>query len=111
MPLRLLRILPASLIESGSLNFLGGAKSSEVNVPDLRSMCLFRLLDWTTRKVIGIHLRARHRGKIIKGTGDRGKSWDCWRVRPSLTQRALGSTSNTVSVGFGRSKVHRVDGK
>lgn len=39
-PLRLLRMLPASLIVSGSLNRLGGAKSSPVNVPDLRSKCL-----------------------------------------------------------------------
>ena len=37
IPLRLLRILPASLMESGSLNFLGGAKSSPVNVPDFLS--------------------------------------------------------------------------
>lgn len=41
MPLRLLLMLPASLIVSLSLKTLrGGAKSSDVNVPDLRSMCL-----------------------------------------------------------------------
>lgn len=41
IPLRLLRMLPASLMFSGSLNFFGGAKSNEVNVPDFLSKCLF----------------------------------------------------------------------
>lgn len=36
IPLLLLLMLPASLIESASLNFLGGAKSRPVNVDDLR---------------------------------------------------------------------------
>jgi len=39
IPLRLLRILPASLMLSGSLILFGGAKSSPVKVPDLRSRC------------------------------------------------------------------------
>jgi len=39
IPLLLLRILPASLMLSGSLILLGGAKSSPVKVPDLRSTC------------------------------------------------------------------------
>lgn len=37
MPLRLLRMLPASLMVSFSLNLRGGAKSRPVNVLDLRS--------------------------------------------------------------------------
>lgn len=37
MPLRFERMLPASLILSLSLNFLGGAKSRPVKVPDLRN--------------------------------------------------------------------------
>ena len=40
MPLRLLLMLPASLIVSESLNFLGGKKSRLVNVDDLRSKWL-----------------------------------------------------------------------
>lgn len=40
MPLLLLLMLPASLATSGSLNFLGGAKSRAVKVPDFRSKCL-----------------------------------------------------------------------
>ena len=41
MPLRLLRMLPASLLVSVVLMRGGGAKSRAVKVPDLRSMCLF----------------------------------------------------------------------
>lgn len=37
MPLRLLLMLPASLVVSESWNFLGGAKSRLVNVDDFRS--------------------------------------------------------------------------
>lgn len=41
IPLRLLRILPASLIVSASLNLRGGAKSRAVKVPDFLNKCLF----------------------------------------------------------------------
>jgi len=41
-PLRLLRMLPASLIVSFSLNFRGGAKSSPVKVPPWLRTCLLR---------------------------------------------------------------------
>jgi hypothetical protein len=40
MPLPILRTLPASLIESASLNRRGGAKSRAVKVPDFRNVCL-----------------------------------------------------------------------
>ena len=40
IPLWLLRILPASLMESGSLNLRGGAKSKDVKVPDFLRRCL-----------------------------------------------------------------------
>lgn len=50
MPLRLERMLPASLLLSlGSLNFLGGRKSSAVKVPDLRRSCLGWLVDIRVR--------------------------------------------------------------
>lgn len=39
-PLRFERMEPASDMESGSLNFLGGAKSRPVKLPDLRSAYL-----------------------------------------------------------------------
>lgn len=44
MPLLLLLMLPASLIVSGLLNFLGGKKSRPVNVDDFRSKCLLLLV-------------------------------------------------------------------
>lgn len=53
MPLRLLTTLPVSLIDSGSLNRRGGAKSRAVNVPDLRSKCL----DNVRYVVLNMHLR------------------------------------------------------
>lgn len=40
MPLRLLRIEPASEADASLVNRGGGAKSSAVNVPDLRKRCL-----------------------------------------------------------------------
>lgn len=51
IPLRLLTTLPESLIESGSLNRRGGAKSRAVNVPDLRRRCL-RLMLVTIRRIL-----------------------------------------------------------
>ena len=48
MPLLLLLMLPASLIVSDSLNFLGGAKSKAVKVLDFRSKCLCK---WSAHQI------------------------------------------------------------
>lgn len=97
MPLPLLLMLPASLIVSLSLNFLGGAKSRPVKVDDLRS-------EWLQTHVSELRilqngsspgrsdLRAGKGCQLIK-RGDQGRRHrQHRRVRPPLAQRALGTT-------------------
>jgi hypothetical protein len=74
-PLRLLRMLPASLMVSGSLNRFGGAKSSPVNVPDLRSKCLSGRLAWMVRRggygiTYGLGIEASSSKALAVGTKD-----------------------------------------
>ena len=65
-PLWLLRIEPESEAVSLFLKRGGGAKSSAVKVPDLRSRCLQILISLQPYKQGLEHLRARHRSEVIE---------------------------------------------
>jgi len=79
MPLRLLRIEPASEAVSLLLNRGGGAKSKAVKVPDLRRrwLCCILVVILGIMHVRGRALRAWHGSKII----ERRLQWHVGRHR------------------------------
>ena len=82
-PERLLRILPVSLIVSpGTWSRPGGAKSSAVKVPDLRSRCLYHVSQASRQRSDA--LRAGEHGEVIVRRLQWRKSTHTRRVR-SLT--------------------------
>ena len=95
MPLRLLRIDPASLRLSESMNLRGGAKSRPVKVLDLRREWLWLVVSIAQvqslfRIWVRKDSRARKSRHLLKGVDERRVRLDARRlVRPSLTHRAL----------------------
>jgi hypothetical protein len=82
MPLRLLRILPASLAGPSLRKRGGGAKSRAVKVDDLRRACLQG--DWSVKgkssRQINDDLRAGDNSKVVEARCKRCKGTDSGAV-------------------------------
>jgi hypothetical protein len=104
IPLRLLLMLPASLIVSFSLNLRGGAKSRPVNVPDLRKRCLL-IVSIMSMSFSLLNLRARNARHLIEGADERVMNGNLQMISESFAGRALRPAGGAFFEGIGRSEV------